>query len=409
MNTINILHFPSGVFLREEYQEIIKKYAKQNIQIEKDLTILTMFTNYDQAILCKQLDFNKIPYINVLDSVILDQFLHQEKTQYYLKALEQVKTKYVLIIDSYDTVICTFEDMLKKFISLNCDILYNASSVEYPYGINEQQKYNAQNEYFNQLNSGVCLGYTNKLISFYKEILNTIKKLKKEFPQPDQYFVRNAVKNTNLNIQIDSKTQLFWCGLNAKIIYTPDGILFGKNPYKIEPQAFEGLEYNNFTVDPESTRILVGLCQHAENILDLGAGNTTKIFNYFNKNCVSIDDNEHYIKTTLAEYQVHICQSEINNEYSYYKNLIPIIRNTKFDLVCVDGPFGFISKFPRQNILEIIDNRLLNEQFFIFIHDSDRKGEQNLITQIKEHLQNNQYKYSIDNLTSKSFLFYNQN
>ena len=86
MNKINILHFPSGVFLREEYQEIIKKYAKQNIQIEKDLTILTMFTNYDQAILCKQLDFNKIPYINVLDSVILDQFLHQEKTQYYLKA-----------------------------------------------------------------------------------------------------------------------------------------------------------------------------------------------------------------------------------------------------------------------------------------------------------------------------------
>ena len=54
-------------------------------------------------------------------------------------------------------------------------------------------------------------------------------------------------------------------------------------------------------------------------------------------------------------------ETEINNEYSYYKNLIPIIRNTKFDLVCVDGPFGFISKFPRQNILEIIDNRLLNE------------------------------------------------
>jgi len=131
-----------------------------------------------------------------------------------------------------------------------------------------------------------------------------------------------------------------------------------------------------------------------KNILDLGSGRTTIFFNKYCSyaNIYSIENDDKYIN---KDYNIYKVDAVVNEDESYYNNdqLFDIIGDIKFDLISIDGPIGYKVNHPRQNILQIIDNKLLNDEYFIFLHDTDRLGEQWLINKIFEHLKINNYDF----------------
>jgi len=60
---------------------------------------------------------------------------------------------------------------------------------------------------------------------------------------------------------------------------------------------------------------------------------------------------------------------------STYEGLLPVIAGNKFDCVIIDGPIGTESN-SRYQLVDIIRNDLLNENFVIIFDDSQRRGEQ---------------------------------
>lgn len=80
--------------------------------------------------------------------------------------------------------------------------------------------------------------------------------------------------------------------------------------------------------------------------------------------------------------------------YKNFKNTFP---NDKFDLISIDGPFGFLSKeYARMDILELLPD-CLEKSFIIMIDDYERNGEQNTIKHIRKVLDKASVPYAFGN------------
>jgi len=153
------------------------------------------------------------------------------------------------------------------------------------------------------------------------------------------------------------------------------------------------------------------------NILDLGSGRTSiflKKYCSYTNNLFSIENNKKYYDLLIENYpeikdNLYLCETITNENESYYINLNSIIQDIKFDLISIDGPYGYGVKHPRTNVIDIINNNQLNDQFFIFLHDTNREGEKWLIQQIFNVLNTNNYSYSYKylNMDGGAILIYN--
>lgn len=127
-------------------------------------------------------------------------------------------------------------------------------------------------------------------------------------------------------------------------------------------------------------------------ILEFGLGQTTKLTSQYvnNKNTnAALDIVEHdndwinefsgqiTLTNNIKIYHKNLIKFEINGvETDKYDDLSDIVTDKKYDLIIIDGPFGFDRIYPRTNILDLIPNNLA-ENFVIILDDAERKGEQN--------------------------------
>lgn len=136
-------------------------------------------------------------------------------------------------------------------------------------------------------------------------------------------------------------------------------------------------------------------------ILDLGCGQTTLILNqyvkYAHSKLLTIESDSQWIVKLENEHQnvnvrdnTRFYKTETNEASMYIALTCDLIReNRKFDLISVDGPYGFNCKFmSRLNILEIINNGLLADKFLIMVHDTNRLAEMNTVNACKSILKN---------------------
>ena len=140
-----------------------------------------------------------------------------------------------------------------------------------------------------------------------------------------------------------------------------------------------------------------------QNILEMGMGQTSRLTSQYAAYCnpnatLDIIDND---AGWIATYQPQLAQNEHTKvhqrdlefftydetECRKYKDLNKIVGNAKYDLIIVDGPFGGGQTFPRSNILDLIKNHNLDDDFIIVFDDAERKGEQNTIAQTIKLLQ----------------------
>lgn len=140
-----------------------------------------------------------------------------------------------------------------------------------------------------------------------------------------------------------------------------------------------------------------------QNILEMGMGQTSRLTSqyvaYCNPNTMLdiIENDAGWITTyqpQLAQStNVKVHQSDLEfftydkTECRKYKNLDKVTGKTKYDLVIIDGPFGALQNLPRSNVLDLIKNHNLANDFIIIFDDAERKGEQNTIAQTIKLLQ----------------------
>lgn len=203
-----ILHFPGSGIQGHEY--IINDNLTREITIDSNLSIISIMNKkyWDVSPLRCQCENNNIKIYN--SALEEKQWNNTLKINYILKSLQEIETKYVLILDGRDVVICNNLDrkFIEKFKTFNYPIIYNGTPCMYPevpietlsdiIQIKGKQKY---------LNAGVCLGRKDALIDFYTRA----EKINRKYPDNDsEQFIIRLTRESNKDLAFwDTDNKIF--------------------------------------------------------------------------------------------------------------------------------------------------------------------------------------------------------
>lgn len=214
-NPVNILHFQGkNINILPKTVLVIANNAVLN-KLDSRLTILTVFTNKQKAILAQQLEKNNIPYINALPN---DYDLHQEwkmpnKIKFFIDKLEKINTEFTLILDAYDVLICSFDKLIEKFLKQKYHILYNSTYNNFPdEDIDYIKNRESYDDFMLYMNAGCCIGYTKDLLRFYKECyeyINIENELNSEQKVIRTCFAKYSNDDNQNFVWIDFKHDIF--------------------------------------------------------------------------------------------------------------------------------------------------------------------------------------------------------
>lgn len=135
-----------------------------------------------------------------------------DKPKFVYRAIKggYVKTKYIIFCDSWDLVFCTTpEEIILKFLSMNCDLVISAERNCFPDDLKDKYDLLPSVSSFKYLNSGMIVGYTDKL-------LETLEAMDVE-SIPDDYF--DGQKNIHFNDQFEYQKIFLKQPVNIKLDY----------------------------------------------------------------------------------------------------------------------------------------------------------------------------------------------
>ena len=138
------------------------------------------------------------------------------------------------------------------------------------------------------------------------------------------------------------------------------------------------------------------------NILEMGLGQTTRLTSQYiahkqpSAHLNVCEHNQDWINIYKEELPAsdNIRINHLDLEYfdyegkknDKYKDMNKLANNQKFDLIIIDGPVGGGKNLPRSNILDLIKNGCIAEDFIIIFDDAERGGEKTTISKAKELL-----------------------
>ena len=132
-----------------------------------------------------------------------------------------------------------------------------------------------------------------------------------------------------------------------------------------------------------------------QNILEFGLGEssklTTQYYSHYEDVCVTvIEQDEQWRDIFCKSYEdarelIRILPLSVTKYHKHphysYSGLLPYVADKKYDLIIIDGPWG--SKYHSRNqILEIVENGLIAEDFIIIMDDSERNGEKETLKKL---------------------------
>lgn len=143
------------------------------------VTIITSFSDRDKAILINQLEENSVDYINAAEDI--ETFIKAYKPTYYYNALKNVNTEYVLILDSYDSIINDLNGIQDLIEPYNKKVIYGSWNTHFPtyFDVDFNVPEDNNKKY---LNSGVVIGKTSDVKAYYKALSEYVEK---EYPESD--------------------------------------------------------------------------------------------------------------------------------------------------------------------------------------------------------------------------------
>lgn len=159
-----------------------------------------------------------------------------------------------------------------------------------------------------------------------------------------------------------------------------------------------------------------------QNILELGLGQTTKMISQYALSNLAASDMvvEHdpewisfYENSNVIPENVEVCQLQITYNGTYkdddevcaYEGLSTLLEGKKFDLICIDAPFGGkAKKYSRVDILNVLPD-CLAKSFVIFVDDSNRDGEKATIHEMLTVLDKSGIKYHTGEYKGQKFTY----
>lgn len=226
---LNILHFCGGS--KDAFPKTLANiyYNCKLNPIESNLTLLSCWTDYSKCILNNQLTKNGI---FELKNVIPEKYDYSKKwympfkISYILQYLiNHVNTEYTLILDGYDTLFVSTDNIIEKFVSQEYKILFNATCNNYPnieIDVIPNRESLGMHKYFN---AGCCIGYTKDLIKFYSKALKYINYTNEL--NSEQFLLRHAfseysnIKNQTF-VGIDYNSLIFRTMGKTKVEYNQE-------------------------------------------------------------------------------------------------------------------------------------------------------------------------------------------
>ena len=155
-----------------------------------------------------------------------------------------------------------------------------------------------------------------------------------------------------------------------------------------------------------------------QNIIEFGLGQSSKLIYqyvnfYDNANAVTYEHDTKWIEFFKNEhkdyYDINIYVTELENVvYNQcstlsYKNNCDELKGQKFDLILVDAPFGS-EHYSRSQVLNLVPDCLCSS-FCIMLHDSERNGEKETISELLDKLDSCDIKYCTSTISSNKDLF----
>lgn len=142
-----------------------------------------------------------------------------------------------------------------------------------------------------------------------------------------------------------------------------------------------------------------------KSILEFGLGESSKLTSqyaqYFKNKLLIIEQDKNWLDHFSQQYhdigtfvKLVDIEEKIANEEKVikYKDLMSVIQSDKYDCIIVDGPWG-TPTHSRSQIIDIIENDLLAENFIIMMDDANRNGEKDTIKQAGKILDTKDIKY----------------
>lgn len=153
-----------------------------------------------------------------------------DKIKYMIEYIKDYQDNDIIcFIDAYDVIVSNIEDIYKKFIKYNCNILFSSEFICYPYSnIDRYTNINLKTN-FKYLNSGGYIGYKKNLYEMLiSKPLEEIELLCNN--GGDQNFFTHYYLNNLMNIKLDTNQEIFqsMCCVNFYEFEFHNGYLYNK-------------------------------------------------------------------------------------------------------------------------------------------------------------------------------------
>jgi len=146
------------------WKQLLRCYKRiiQKVEVDDRLTILT-WNNLAKGVLEESLDLAGVPHVvKGRDRVVWNNLM---KFRFNLEVIDQVKTEYVMGLDSHDVLFLGKpKDVVDRFSTMDCSMLFNAETRFYPdlrvdyYQKNKVFQQSISQSKFCYLNAGAWIG-----------------------------------------------------------------------------------------------------------------------------------------------------------------------------------------------------------------------------------------------------------
>ena len=235
---VNVLHF-CGSSIQDFPITIKNIYNNIKLgEIDNNLTLLSCWTDDSKCILYGQLKKNNIKLHNAIPKEynFNSTWYMPYKIVYILQyLLNSVTTEYTMILDGYDVLMTSTDNILKKINSQSYKILFNASPNNYPDIIVDNIPDREKLGTYRYFNAGCCIGKTKDLIKFYS---TSLKYINVDNPKnSEQLIMRYAFSELMDCVGIDYNNLIFNCMGRTKVVGFKDSIM-------LEPLPVEDITKN---------------------------------------------------------------------------------------------------------------------------------------------------------------------
>ena len=197
-------------------KDILEAKSKLKFTTLKSIEIISPMNEicYKDSYLVKQCEASNVELLKSekVFNVSKEDWTNLEKIKAVVDMLEKGTSKYVLILDGKDTCILNNLDtkFLNTFKEYEADIVFNMQTSKHPLVDIETEEFLEANK-FKYINAGVCVGYRDKLLEFYKECLNNISDvyLCNSKKPSEQYLVRKLATSSDIVVRCDYDLKLF--------------------------------------------------------------------------------------------------------------------------------------------------------------------------------------------------------